>query len=75
LFWWNRGVKRSLNNDLDLIPARALQAGGTGSIPVTSTKITLLLSATYAAIFSEILREILGALGAIDAGIFGTSNP
>src|SRR2546425_1239016 len=28
LFWWNRGVKRSLNNDLDLIPARALQAGG-----------------------------------------------
>ena len=28
LFWWDRGVKRSLNNDLDLIPARALQAGG-----------------------------------------------
>src|SRR5260370_41862777 len=28
LFWWNRGVKRSLNNDLDLITARALQAGG-----------------------------------------------
>src|SRR6266404_6782770 len=28
LFWWNRGVKRSLNNDLDFIPARALQAGG-----------------------------------------------
>ena len=28
LSWWNRVVKRSLNNDLDLIPARALQAGG-----------------------------------------------
>src|ERR1700730_11296909 len=27
-FWWNRGVKRSLNNDLDLIPCSALQAGG-----------------------------------------------
>src|SRR5229473_1040512 len=39
LFWWNRGVKRSLNNDLDLIPARALQAGVTGSIPVTSTNL------------------------------------
>ena len=31
-------VKRSLNNDLDLIPPLALQAGGAaGSIPVTST--------------------------------------
>jgi hypothetical protein len=28
LFWWNRGVKRNLNNDLDLIPDPALQAGG-----------------------------------------------
>jgi hypothetical protein len=28
LFWWNHDVKRSLNNDLDLIPARALQAVG-----------------------------------------------
>ena len=42
LFWWNRGVKRSLSNDLDLIPARALQAGGTGSIPVTSTNFLLI---------------------------------
>jgi hypothetical protein len=45
LFWWNRGVKRSLNNDLDLIPARALQAGGEGvgspSSPTEGLKIVV----------------------------------
>jgi hypothetical protein len=59
---------------IERIPVLCKQ-GVTGSIPVTSTKITLLLSATYAAIFCEFLREILGALGAINAGIFGTSKP
>jgi hypothetical protein len=33
-----RRVKRSLNNDLDLIPHSLCKQGVTGSIPITSTK-------------------------------------
>jgi hypothetical protein len=39
VFWWNRGVKRSLNNDLDLCSSLLCKQGVTGSIPVTSTKL------------------------------------
>jgi hypothetical protein len=36
-FWWDRGVKRNLNNDLDFICPELCKQGVTGSIPVTST--------------------------------------
>jgi hypothetical protein len=44
-FRWIRRVKRSLNNDLDLTPSRALQAGGQGfEAPRVHRNFTPLLS-------------------------------
>ena len=72
---WIRRVKRSLNNDLDLIPPLTLQAGGHRFDPGhIQLNLTPLRSAIYAATSaSDFTAGFFGAFGATT--IFGRSKP